>query len=160
FLLQTWTFESKQSNKVLSLISGIPDAFSSGAEEAGTVITRLHLRRAKAANALKNILVPLLLTAVFAVLFSEANPLIERYLLAIMIDWHPDLVRMAFWSIVLPFHFIALRLRMPAAQSERPLESNGGGGQINPIGLERILPPTVVVRSLIMFNALFLVNNL
>jgi hypothetical protein len=162
FLLQTWTFDSKQSDTVLSLFSAVPDAFCAGAEEASAITTQcyLRLRRARVAEALKNALVPLLFTALFAVLFREANPIIERYLNAIRIDLHLDVLRIAFWSFVLPLIFIALKLHAPAAQPERPPESSVGGGQTSSIGLEHILPPPIVVRSLILFNALFLVNNL
>jgi hypothetical protein len=162
FLLRTWTLDPKQSRKVLSLFSAAPDAFSAGAEEVSALATQgyLRLRRAKAAEALTNILVPILFTALFAVLFRAANPIIERYIDAIKIDWHPDVLRIAFWGSVLPLLFLALKIHAPTVQPERPQRSTVGGEQLNPIALEHILPPPIVARSLILFNALFLANNL
>jgi hypothetical protein len=162
FLLQIWTFDSKQSDKVFSLFSAVPEATSAGAEEIGALITEcyLHLRRAKAAEALKNVFVPLLFTAIFTALFYEANPVIERYLDAIKLEWHPDISRIAFWGLVLPLLFAALRLRAHALQPEPPLKNAAGPGEGDSIDLAHILPPAVIVLSLISFNALFLLNNL
>jgi hypothetical protein len=162
FLLQAWTSDPKRSGKVLSLFSAVPSASCAGAEEARAIITQCYvrLRRANAAEALKNILVPLLFSAVFVLLFREANPVIERYLDGIRIDGHPDVLRIGFWSFVLPLLFIALKLHAPAAGPDRPVESTVGGNQISSLDRDHILPAPIIVRSLVLFNALFLVNNL
>lgn len=107
------------------------------------------------------VLVPLLFAGVFLVLFSSANPIFERYLDAIKIDWSPDLPRIVFRMAMFAMVWGLLRLR------RAPLDV---GGQSEPAALPKdgkafsrladaVFSPAIVFRSLIVFNVLFLMQN-
>jgi hypothetical protein len=98
-----------------------------------------------------------------SVLFAQANPLIARWLdaidLAIIFD-HLSFWRIAFWliaaSLVWPFVFMRLqRPSAPAKGATEPAVAQDAGAGIS----SRYLGMASILRSLILFNALFAVQT-
>jgi hypothetical protein len=107
-----------------------------------------------------NVLVPLAFAGVFLLLFVQANPVFERYVIAIEPGWHLDPLRVMFWAMVFVALWGLFRLqRSPlimAAQAKPAALQSGGPSS----GLPAILfSPAIVFRSLLLFNALFFLQN-
>jgi len=111
-------------------------------------------------------IVPVALGLVFVRLFVEANPLIASWAQAIdigaLVDWamkHVDGARVAFWllaaMLVWPVIFMReYRRRTPPAALRASAPEAGGGGLF-----PQIVGSGAVLRSLIVFNALFAVQT-
>jgi hypothetical protein len=100
-------------------------------------------------------LLPALLGFVFLLLFAAANPLIARGLgdLSQLAEWlgaEWDLERTLFWLVVGSAVWALLRLRTP------PVLSDPSTG-LAP--LPDIMAPATIVRCLVVFNVLFLLQN-
>ncbi len=100
-------------------------------------------------------LLPALLGFVFLLLFAAANPLIARGLgdISQLADWlggQLDLGRLLFWLVVGSAMWALLRLRTP------PVATDASAG-LSP--LPDIMAPATIVRCLVVFNALFLMQN-
>lgn len=112
-------------------------------------------------------ILPLGLGAVFVALFSAANPIVERWLLEIDLGWLLDrlsLPRIAFWLLVAIIAWGFLRPRISWFQ--RPRSPIDLIGPVRPSPVKAI-PPGVailfgeasILRSLVLFNAIFAVET-
>ena len=100
-------------------------------------------------------LLPALLGFVFLLLFAAANPLIARGLgdLSELADWlggQWDLERTLFWLVVGTAIWALLRLRTPPVATD-------AATSLTP--LPDIMAPDTIVRCLVVFNVLFLLQN-
>ncbi|HNQ22633.1 MAG TPA: DUF4173 domain-containing protein [Phycisphaerae bacterium] len=108
--------------------------------------------------------IPLLLTVLFLLLFCVANPVLSRWLsdawhgvrelLLQLVDWSPSGGRIVMWLLVGVAVWTLLRFR-----------SGAGGGRYgaSPAAETTALPsvaPTFIVRSLVLFNAVFALETL
>ena len=113
---------------------------------------------------------PLVLAAVFLVLFGEANPIIEYWLSLLDLLALLDLIQVAriiFWVVVLVMvwaflrprlpHFLRRKPRLPAS----PLAGQPTTGQQTAAkNLEEVLfGKAAILRSLIVFNLMFAVQT-
>jgi len=108
-------------------------------------------------------IVPLVLGAIFAALFSSANPLIENWFGAIDLKWvmsHLSVPRLLFWtvalSVVWPFVCLKWRRRRqraaPQAAADPSTESLGRAPG-------DLWGAAAILRSLLLFNLLFAVQT-
>ncbi|HEY0909862.1 MAG TPA: DUF4173 domain-containing protein, partial [Bradyrhizobium sp.] len=104
-------------------------------------------------------IVPLSIFAVFVTLFSSANPLIEqqlkridlRVLLDIFAPW-----RTAFWIVVMCAIWPLMRRRAkPAKIRPHPADSDNS----EPSDIDHLFGTAAMLRSLILFNALFALQS-
>jgi hypothetical protein len=105
-------------------------------------------------------IVPLTVFAIFLVLFSSANPLIEhrlmqidlRALFALIDSWRP-----AFWLLVacLIWPLIHRRIKSRAAREAIPALTSAAAAS----DLDYLLGPLAITRSLVLFNALFALQS-
>jgi hypothetical protein len=106
-------------------------------------------------------LLPVLLGLVFVGLFASANPLIERWLGAIRLDsWlgFVEVRRIVFWLIAaaLVWPFLRVRVGLGSLLERFPLPRLSLGLAWAP---EALFGRRAVVRSLVLFNALFAVQT-
>jgi hypothetical protein len=105
-------------------------------------------------------IVPVTVFAIFLTLFSSANPLIEhrlmqidlRALLALIDSW-----RLAFWLLVACLIWPLLHRRIksrPAREAVPALTTTAAAS-----GLDYLLGPLAITRSLVLFNALFALQS-
>ncbi|MGO4677059.1 DUF4173 domain-containing protein [Bosea sp. 2YAB26] len=124
-------------------------------------VGRLSARRRRASSGsawLIGWVVPLVLVGVFATLFASANPLVEIWLNRIDLRLLLDLLspwRAAFWLMMLclvwpMLHVRLARKRQAKANPAAPLTPDRHG----------LLGDTAILRSLVLFNALFAVQTL
>ncbi|MGO4736650.1 DUF4173 domain-containing protein [Bosea sp. 2KB_26] len=124
-------------------------------------VGRLSARRRRASSGsawLIGWVVPLVLLGVFATLFASANPLVEIWLNRIDLRLLLDLLspwRAAFWLTMLclvwpMLHVRLARKRQAKASPAAPLTPDRHG----------LLGDTAILRSLVLFNALFAVQTL
>lgn len=124
-------------------------------------------------------IVPVGLGGLFLVLFSQANPLIEQWLTSVDVSYwkNLDLVRPLFWLLVIaltwPFLRVrigneptmqavmsALDLRLPSVQSppsQSPATTTSPAAMVSAEG--PLFGKTAILRSLVLFNALFAVQS-
>lgn len=105
-------------------------------------------------------LIPILITLVFFILFTKANPLLAQWLQDFaeiiekrlgMVSW-PDLERILIWIISFLFGWGWLRYRSP-------YRSLIFSGRQHPTHITENIPTSTVIRSLALLNALFLFMN-
>lgn len=101
-------------------------------------------------------IVPLILAGVFALLFAAANPLIESALMAIRPDalLSLDPWRIILWGFAIAFAWPFLRPKLLAWQAARPVQ-----GPRIPKAESILFGRGAILRSLIVFNALFAVQT-
>ena len=117
-------------------------------------------------------IMPLVLAAVFLVLFGEANPVIEYWLSLIDLLALLDMIQVAriiFWVVVLVMVWAFLRPRLPHFLRRKPrLPASPLAGQPTPRpaqdsaakNLEDVLfGKAAILRSLIVFNLMFAVQT-
>jgi hypothetical protein len=104
--------------------------------------------------------VPLLLSCVFLLLFSSANPLIETWLNAIDLKaWlsRLSIVRLLFWSVTLcviwPFIYLKWIRKPPPAPWVSETEAAAG------VPPSELFGAAAILRSLLLFNLLFAVQT-
>lgn len=141
-----------------------------------TLLLRKLLRRGR--RALPGVgvaaawLLPALFGLAFAILFVMANPLIENWILNLGVSADDfNFYRVVFWLIVSSVVWPALRVRYrrPRRRYEPPFPAPADGtahhpGPVTGTGLrrrpaDRLFNPSSVLRSLILFNALFAVQT-
>lgn len=126
-------------------------------------VGRLSARRPRASSGsawLVGWVVPLVLLGVFASLFASANPLVEiwlnridlRLLLNLASPW-----RAAFWLMMLCLVWPMLHVRL--ARKRAPKASPATATPLTP-DRHGLLGDTAILRSLVLFNALFAVQTL
>jgi len=107
-------------------------------------------------------IVPVTLGSLFLLLFTGANPFIEEWMKLLdpnRLVKHIDLARCMFWLLILAliWPFIFLRIRDRKARSQQSRASRGErGSSLSPA----LLGNAAVLRSLIVFNALFAVQTI
>jgi hypothetical protein len=130
--------------------------------DIASALTRRKKTSARHTNTLAAWAVPLALGSVFVALFASANPLIAKWLAAanpvLIIDWL-NLPRIAFWLIVssLVWPFVFVRARPAPDTGNRAFPSPASSGP--PAATSRFLGTGSILRSLILFNALFAVQS-
>jgi Domain of unknown function (DUF4173) len=163
FLLEREETSGRRARRLLPISLFLPLALVLAVfEDAGEIREIGKYWRVKQGIATSlNLLIPLIFVSVFAALFSFANPIFAQFLDALKFDWRLDIPRIAFWVGVFAALWGLLRLhRTPllkehANAGRAPL--GGEPGRFKP--LDTIFSPAVVLRSLILFNALFLLEN-
>jgi hypothetical protein len=110
-------------------------------------------------------ILPLLLGVIFIILFAIANPVISQWLTSFR-DWinrtfarlpeYVNPVRIFFWLAFALLSWTLLRGRVRRRRSQS-FTTTADTYVIEPISLD--LPPGFVVRCLIVFNAIFIVQN-
>jgi len=143
---------------VLHFLLKTPSSLVSDFKSAGGHIGNLRHGQVSRANLLVWT-VPLVLGIVFVLLFAQANPLIQN--LITLHDYSSffaglDVVRLVFWSFfaVVALVFVGRRLR---PQSKFARNSTVGSKNSS---LDLLIGHGSVLRSLIVFNLLFLVQTL
>jgi hypothetical protein len=107
-------------------------------------------------------LVPLLLGLVFLGLFSAANPVLERWLSAIDLDALFDRIqagRVVFWGLVAAFAWPFLWIRLRPARGDRPAVGAWNAPRAGHTAAAMLFGPAAILRSLVLFNALFAVQS-
>lgn len=110
---------------------------------------------------------PLGLGGVFVVLFVAANPIIERWLQWIDLQWLLDRLsppRIAFWLLVAISAWGFLRPRISWFQRRRLATELAGLARPSPAGMIRpsggvLLGEASILRALVLFNAIFAVET-
>jgi len=107
-------------------------------------------------------IVPVTLGSLFLLLFTGANPLIEQWMALLepnRLAAHIDLARCFFWLLILllawPFIFLRIRQRS-ALRQRKPTAASDSGSSLSPA----LLGKAAVLRSLIVFNALFAMQTI
>jgi len=108
-------------------------------------------------------IVPVGLGGVFLYLFADANPIIQRWVAGIDLREfvsHLDRPRIASWlimaSLVWPFIFVEIRKRRTSEPAKpAPADAGGASGPFS-----ELLGHAAILRSLIVFNALFAVQTI
>jgi Domain of unknown function (DUF4153) len=115
-----------------------------------------HGRDSNAAAKLTAWVMPLLLGATFVWLFAKANPIIEGWLLSANPDGllaQISSARIAFWllafALVWPFVFVHIHARTIKTAASAP------STPLPPLILQHLFGKAALLRSLIVFNALF-----
>jgi hypothetical protein len=136
-------------------------------------LARQHDNARHGANWLKAWIVPLGLGSVFLVLFSQANPLIETWLTGVDASRWRDLdpLRPLFWLVAIALTWPFLRVRPGGRPTLQGLRSALGIAPATPSrppapdGVTRadasgpLFGATAILRSLVLFNALFAVQS-
>ena len=149
---------STQIGTVVTFVCTLPARFIKDA----AVMVRAHKRRPGQAwplFSISNWVVPVLFSAVFALLFVIANPLIQEGLSRLLTTGSMpmlDVARIGFWLLVLILVWPFLRVKLPSRRrtdrawsAEEPLASQPG----------RLFAEPAIFRALGMFNLLFAVQN-
>lgn len=127
-------------------------------------VGRLAARRPRASSGsgwLVGWVVPLVLLGVFATLFASANPLVEIWLNRIDLRLLLDLAspwRAAFWLMMLCLVWPMLHVRLARKRKAKAIpETATTTIGLDPYGL---FGDTAILRSLVLFNALFALQTL
>ena len=133
------------------------------------IASRWVARRGLSPRATRGIaawILPLLLGAIFIILFAIANPVISEWLTSFR-DWInrtfarlPEYVnpfRIFFWLAFAALSWTILRGRVRRTRALSPAAAPAGSYILEPVALD--LPPAFVVRCLVVFNAIFIVQN-
>lgn len=133
----------------------IDDALSFIASRTGTSLL------AEASLAGRNWVLPVVATSVFALLFSSANPVIAGWFDALLRGGFfelPPAARVAFWIVTAFFLWPVMTARpLPAA---KPTTFASGHYFASSARLDCLFSSEAILRSLLIFNVLFGVQNL
>ena len=109
-------------------------------------------------------LLPMVLSAVFIALFAAANPVIEQWVSLLnpkLILEYVSVRRVLFWSLMLAlvWPFIHVRWRSKKAAVASATDAAGSEPRAPLVPVE-LLGPSIVLRSLILFNLLFAAQSI
>lgn len=106
--------------------------------------------------------VPLSCAAVFVLLFAAANPIIDQWLASLdrVASWGelPPVERVLFWAVVTAGVWWLLRSRLPRPDGVTERVGSAGVPGIE-APMSALLPASAIVRSMVLFNLLFAVQN-
>lgn len=127
-------------------------------------VGRLAARRPRASTGstwLIGWIVPLVLVGVFATLFASANPLVEIWLSRIDLRLLLDLIspwRAAFWLMMLCLVWPMLHVRLARKRKAKAIPA--AAAAMSEPDRHGLFGDTAILRSLVLFNALFAVQTL
>ncbi len=105
-------------------------------------------------------IVPLAFAGVFVILFADANPLVEAWLPKVRFDLRFDWNRIFFWFFAFGFMWALLRLPEFLIGNLQGIREPGrsASAQQSPV-VEFLFSRDTILRSLILFNLVFLIEN-